>query len=264
MIFSIYRPYSKGSIHALIHVRSTGHYVVSKDWSDNRRKKDFLQLFWCVSGCGEFRQGNSAWTLHPGEVCFYFPGDTHDITSSSPEWDYYWLTIDGPCLSHLMETFRLAREPCKAGNCPAELFVHLAQELHGCTPRGEFRAGAVAYEILSLASAGNEEEENSLVESFKSAVGECFGDSAVNVDFLSRKLKVHRSTLTRLVTRSCGMSPSEYLISCRIQEALHLLYDSSLTMKEVAEQTGFHDQNYFAKVILRRLGKTPTQLRHRK
>ena len=72
---------------------------------------------------------------------------------------------------------------------------------------------------------------------------------------------IHRSSLTRLIKRSYGMSPMEYLLSFRVQEALRLLNDTEYSIKEIASCTGFRDPNYFTKVITRRLGKPPSALR---
>ena len=52
----IYRPWPSGTIPALLHVRSAGHYVTGPGWSDGYAKKEFLELFWCVRGEGEFRR----------------------------------------------------------------------------------------------------------------------------------------------------------------------------------------------------------------
>ena len=81
------------------------------------------------------------------------------------------------------------------------------------------------------------------------------------MQWLSGELGVHRSTLNRVVTEQFGCSPQEFLISYRIQTALRLLYETQLSVKEIAEASGFRDQNYFTKAIVRRLGKTPTGLR---
>ena len=42
---------------------------------------------------------------------------------------------------------------------------------------------------------------------------------------------------------------------------MQMLHESAVSVKEIAEATGFSDQNYFGKVFLKRLGKTPTQMR---
>ena len=84
MMRSIYRPYRSGSIPALIHARSMGHYIVPAGWKDNPMKKNFLELFWCVSGTGEFRCMEEEFFLNAGAVCFYFPGACHHIRAESP------------------------------------------------------------------------------------------------------------------------------------------------------------------------------------
>lgn len=257
----IYRPYSAGTIHALIHVRSAGHYVTGPGWSDGYVRKKFLELFWGVRGEGEFRREETSWILRPGEVCFYFPGELHDIQRRSPVWEYYWLTIDGANLPELIERFQLPRESRYAGSCPVDLFENLIQEIRSCSRRGEFCAGADAYKILSLAMAGSDTANRELCDAFETLVRECYRDPELSVERISRELKVHRSTLHRVVSAHFGCPPQEFLISYRIQNALRLLYDTRDRIQEIAEATGFRDQNYFARMLRFRLGKSPSELR---
>ncbi len=261
MLHSIYRPYRSGSIPALIHARSMGHYIVPSGWRDNPIRKNFLELFWCVSGTGEFRCMDKPAFLNAGDVCFYFPGDCHRIRAES-HWEYYWLTIDGPDPDLLIRLFQLNRSPRHAGSCPVELFNRLSGELRDTSSRGEFRAGATAYEILSLAMGGAEPEENGRLRRFRELLEDSFQDPDLQIETIAEKMGIHRSSLTRLIKRCCGMSPIEYLLSFRVQEALRLLNDTEYSIKEIASCTGFRDPNYFTKVITRRLGKPPSALRH--
>lgn len=257
----IYRPYPAGTIHALLHVRSAGHYVTGPGWNDGHARKEFLELFWCIRGEGEFHLDGKSWTLKPGEVCFYFPGDIHDLVRRTPVWEYYWLTIDGDNLPDLIDRFRLLRESRYAGSCPVDLFETLMAELRTCSRRGEFCAGAEAYKILSLAMAGADSVNRELCDAFQKLVRETISDPDLSIEWISRELQVHRSILHRIVSRQFGCSPQEFLISCRIQAALRLLYETRKRIKEIAEATGFRDQNYLTKTFLHRLGKTPTELR---
>ena len=88
-----------------------------------------------------------------------------------------------------------------------------------------------------------------------------FTNGDLSIESFAQEHRIHRSTLTRLIKQHCGMSPMEYLNSFRMQEALHLLYDTEYTVKEIAECCGFNNPNYFSKVILHRFGKVPTELR---
>ena len=48
----------------------------------------------------------------------------------------------------------------------------------------------------------------------------------------------------------------------RIIRACEYLRSSNLSIGQVAERCGFTDQNYFAKVFKKILGKTPSQYRN--
>ena len=259
---AIYRPYPAGTIHAPVLVRSTGHYRVSGGWREQPRVKPFLELFWCVSGTGSFGFENNGWELNRDEVCFYFPGDRHEIAAKSARFDYWWMTVDGPAVPFLIESFHLERRPRPAPPCPGELFLQLSSEIRDLGSNGEFRAGTLAYEILTRAMMNPAGEVDATVSRFKALVETHYDNPSLSVNMLSSALGVHRSTLTRLVTRSCGMPPQEYLTGYRLQIAMRMLHESAVSIKEIAEATGFHDQNYFGKVFRKRIGRAPTQLRH--
>ncbi len=261
LLLGIYRPYPAGTIHAPVQVRSTGHYTVSTAWRDQPLVKGFLELYWCVSGSGRFGSGDAAWELNADEVCFFFPGDRHEIEAKSAWFDYWWLTLDGPAVPLLIESFQLERHAHPTAACPEELFLKLAGEIRNLGSDGEYRAGAIAYEILTRAVMKPPVKTDAVVLRFRSLVEAEYDDPALSVELLSFRLGVHRSTLTRLVTRQCGMAPQEYLTAFRLQIAMRMLHESTVSVKEIAEATGFRDQNYFGKVFRRHLGKSPSRMR---
>lgn len=247
-------------IRAPLHVRSCGHYIVGKPWRDKPLRKHFMELFWGVRGAGNFGYGKEVFRLLPGTVFFYLPGDFHDITTDASPFEYYWITFDGDNLGNTISQFGIKREIMSPGRCPEDLFEHLENHLRDYTPRGEYLAGAAAYQILSLAFAGTD-SGNSLFEQFRERVKVHFPDPDLNVGNLAMELGVHRTTLFRTVRAASGMTPQEYLCTFRVQEALSLIRDSCWSFKEIASETGFRNQNYLAKVIRRRFGRNPTWLR---
>ena len=258
---STYRPYSKGSLRAPLHARSTGHYQVNTGWGEQGQRKEFAELYWGVKGAVEFRQGENVWILRPDEVCFFLPGDVHCLKAIAGDSEYYWMTFDGPHLDFLIAAFGLERRSRPAGNCPVELFLRLERELRDLSLDGEYRAGATCYQILSVSRFNAGASENQAVEQFRELVEEHFQEPDTGIAEIAKEMNVHRSTLNRLIRSHLGLTPTEYLISFRLQEAMKLLRDTNYSIKEIAEATGFSDQNYFAKVISRRFDKTPSQFR---
>lgn len=65
----------------------------------------------------------------------------------------------------------------------------------------------------------------------------------------------------RLFRKVLRLSPMEYVLSLRIQEAQRLLSVTQLSMSEIAASVGFYDQSHFTKRFRKVTGMTPLQYR---
>lgn len=61
----------------------------------------------------------------------------------------------------------------------------------------------------------------------------------------------------RMFKRSTGVSPHQYLLTCRIARAKELMLDPSLNLAEVALRAGFCDQGHLTRAFRRYVGTTP-------
>lgn len=61
--------------------------------------------------------------------------------------------------------------------------------------------------------------------------------------------------------KEMGVSIIDYLLEERIGLAKQLLTEGSLSLRQIAETSGFSDYNYFARTFKKRTGYTPTQYR---
>ena len=64
-----------------------------------------------------------------------------------------------------------------------------------------------------------------------------------------------------IFTESIGISPHQYLINCRIENAKKLLWNTDIPICEVAEKVGFGCQQYLNKVFKRETDITPAAYR---
>ncbi|MEP0874113.1 AraC family transcriptional regulator [Trichocoleus desertorum AS-A10] len=64
----------------------------------------------------------------------------------------------------------------------------------------------------------------------------------------------------RLFKQSMGVTPHQYILQCRLNQAKYLLQHSELSIIEVATQTGFCDQSHLTRYFKRMIGITPKQL----
>ncbi len=83
------------------------------------------------------------------------------------------------------------------------------------------------------------------------------GDEDFGVAELAEEMNMSRSTLLRHVKRATGLSVAIFIRQLRLRRAKELLHDPSLTVSEVAYQTGFSSSSYFAKCFRDEFGYTP-------
>ncbi len=86
--------------------------------------------------------------------------------------------------------------------------------------------------------------------------------SPVSVPELARELRLSPNYLNSVFKRETGVSILQCVIDRRIEAAKNLLRgNGSLSIKEVAAATGFHDQLYLSRVFKERTGTTPSAYR---
>jgi AraC family transcriptional regulator len=64
----------------------------------------------------------------------------------------------------------------------------------------------------------------------------------------------------RLFKQSVGITPHQYILQRRLDQAKHLLQYSDLSIVEIATRTGFCDQSHLTRYFKRIVGVTPRQL----
>ena len=78
---------------------------------------------------------------------------------------------------------------------------------------------------------------------------------------LAKRYNISASHLSSLIKEELKLPFSEYITSKRLQKAKELLADESLSIEEVAEQSGYGDYFYFTKVFKKNCGISPSKYR---
>ena len=82
-----------------------------------------------------------------------------------------------------------------------------------------------------------------------------------NVSFYASKLFVHANYLNALIKKNTGFTSKESIQNRIILEAKYLLHTTSLSVKEISNQLGFDDPNYFAVFFKRHVNLSPAAYR---
>jgi transcriptional regulator GlxA family with amidase domain len=83
----------------------------------------------------------------------------------------------------------------------------------------------------------------------------------IDIARLASDAGVSHNHLIRLFRAAFGQTVQAYIRSARAERAFHLLTQSTVPVKAVAQQVGISDLHQFNKTIRRVYGKSPTQLR---
>ena len=83
----------------------------------------------------------------------------------------------------------------------------------------------------------------------------------ISLSDIAASVNLSPSYFHSLFTATCTMTPHAYLISLRIDHAKRMLWDSTVSISDIASLCGFNCQQYFTKVFKQKTGTSPHQYR---
>lgn len=86
--------------------------------------------------------------------------------------------------------------------------------------------------------------------------------SAVHLEDAAKLVGLSPAYLSHFFTKSIGISFQEYLNNLRFEHALRQL-DRKLSLRDIAEGSGFSDPKYMTKMFVKKTGMTPSEYRAR-
>ncbi len=104
-------------------------------------------------------------------------------------------------------------------------------------------------------------QNNNLSDKMKLLIDTNYNSCDLNLTFLSEKLNVNSSYLSRLFKKSTGQNFSEYLLQLRLEKAKHLLCTTKMKNSQIANAVGFEDDHYFGQVFKKKCLVTPREFR---
>ncbi len=104
--------------------------------------------------------------------------------------------------------------------------------------------------------------EDAFLQKLRTTIESRISESDLSVEMISKLVGMSYPVVHRKVTALTGKSLTLYVRSVRLQKARILLADPTLTISEVAFQTGFNDPKFFSRVFSEAFGMPPTTYRN--
>lgn len=84
----------------------------------------------------------------------------------------------------------------------------------------------------------------------------------INLNLIADNMNYSASYLTKIFCQAYNCTPTKYLTNLRISHAQKLLlHEPSLSIKQIGEICGYHDQGYFSRIFKKYTGKSPLEYR---
>lgn len=87
--------------------------------------------------------------------------------------------------------------------------------------------------------------------------------SEINLNLIASSMNYSSSYLTKIFCQVYDCTPSKYIINLRINKACQLLlHNPELSIRQIGEAVGYHDQAYFSRIFKKHTGKSPFDYRN--
>ncbi|MBU5348549.1 helix-turn-helix domain-containing protein [Paenibacillus lautus] len=246
------------------------HYMPGES-HPNRRNLGVYDLILVQCGCLFLGEEDMQWALGAGDCVVLLPDAYHYAVQGCREaTSFYWLhfqtsTLDASeydSISHNIQLPKQRRIPYP------EQAYQLFESLHLLTtePRSTafWREQTLFIELLELLDPSRSDQEQSRVrkvaEQVESYIKMHYREPISNAR-LSSDLHFHYNYLTRCMKESHGVTPTEYLLQYRLDQAKRLLLTTKWSMARIAEHVGFQYPPYFSRRFSARFGLSPLQFR---
>lgn len=100
-----------------------------------------------------------------------------------------------------------------------------------------------------------------IIEKIKAIIEVEYGNPNLCLQFLADAVQLSVSYVSKLFKEIEGVSLSDYCLERRMKEAVRLLDETDVLVKEIASLVGFTNENYFFTVFKKNYGVTPNEYR---
>ncbi len=288
------KTYFKHKLENLITVNKivTIHYFnFDKDFASKIETHDFWEIVYCDKNEVYYTKDGNKGVLKEGEILFHKPNEMHSLFSNKIDGTNVFITS----FESKSEAMRFFEDKIISINNTIKNYINIIinegknafdlEKTNPDTKKMEINKNAnlgsqqiiknileimlislLRYELnsnnLEVYFLSKEEYNKRITSLIKEFLHENIYNN-VNIKTLEERLSYSRSYLFREFKKSTNLTIIEYFNNLKINEAKKLLLNSSLSVKEIAEELSFESSNYFIKLFKKLTGKTPKEYRKR-
>ena len=241
------------------------------DWHSTPHAHSYTELFYIVGGDGQFQINDSLFPVHAHQLVVVNPNIIHtEVSYEAHPLEYIVLGIEGLELTIPGSgEARYCIYSFPANNDVLTCMQRVLQEMQERKP--EHQTVCLAYMDLimvqllrhasvSVSQAPSRFPANPQCAAVRQYIDQHYKES-LTLDLLAEKARINKYYMAHAFKREYGVSPINYLISCRIREGKRLLSETDLSLSQIAAVLGFSSSSYFSQSFRSAEGMSPTEYR---
>jgi AraC family transcriptional regulator of arabinose operon len=254
-----------------INVMSANRTQCNAQWGDLDYTPEYNKLYFIEEGEGWLKIGDKEFHPKPGQLCLmpahvkqsystvidrkpFLKYWCHFTVTAGPFDLFQWIGV--PFFIDVEDTERMT-----------ELFAQLTA-LHGSRSLvSVLQEKSIMLEIISrylgqvpvrvLKHRSEEMDRLTVIHDYV----ENHLHTSMSIDEMAAALHLHPNYFIAYFRKHFGIPPAKYVNRKRAERAKLLLTTTPLSVKEIAERTGFADTNHFTKFFRKESGHSPTEFR---
>jgi AraC-like DNA-binding protein len=241
-----------------------GQYVRRCTHDIAKHFDDYATLQYMQAGAVELSIADESWRLEGRWFWSAWPGPrvSFHAAAGTRSWVHRFVAFRGPAVDRWMKEGLFPvrpQRPASAG--AARTFDRLLKLIHSADLWQRRKAVHLLEGMLIDLAAARRASRPLQLAPLLRRLEAAPAASPVDYAALAADEGMSVRTLRRQFHKATGMSPHDYLLSRRMQEAKQLLYETELPIKEIARRLGYRDVYYFTRQFARRAGSSPARYR---
>ncbi|MBM7563628.1 AraC family transcriptional regulator [Paenibacillus sacheonensis] len=259
-------------LHTLqIDVLTAHKTLVTRDWQDFDFVPEYNKFYYILEGEGWLKSGDAELTPVSGDLCMLpaYINQSYSALKGRPPFLKYWChftTSIGP-----FDLFQWIGAPLFIPVIDREemdaLFKLLVSLRTNSSVVARLREKSVMLEIISrylehvpITILQHRSEDLKRIQFIQSYI-DGHMEGTLKVEDMARAAHLHPNYFIAYFKKHFGVSPLKYMNRRRADKAKILLSTTALSIKDIADQTGFKETNHFAKFFRKETGQSPTEYR---
>lgn len=264
-----------GSSHVLPNTEypQSGHPTgYNFNWNNGRILQEY-QVNYITSGAGTLETREGTYPVSEGSVLIIRPNVWHRYCPVRKiGWSEHYVGFMGEVARRMISSSDVLNHAPVINIGFQEHLIHIFQEIvnHVTTEKPGYHqiCAGLVINILGhiISSRKNENFRHNPVEATIQKACMIIRDNPsqnLSIEKLAEELKINYSLFRKSFKKYTGLSPMQYHASLRIKQAIHLLTNTDLSIKEISFNLGFCSVFYFSKLFKEKTGHTPGEFRKR-